>query len=319
MVDDNKEINISYETLFELLMREKNRDPIQKLGKTFYSDVADYIASKKQLLKSRKQDLATFSESDAMKIEVMIANVNKIVRELYEKREKKIVNMAISRCMTGSDMGDVSNLIADEARMYKDFVSLLLRFREEILARVISQDLGAAAKTILQQCKAGQEPVLPVQRAGGAGAAGTKEPIKSTIDTINTELPMKSTIEPIKSNIEKPGQDGKEEDSLGDSREDSGEDSGVDSAAAVKYEAGAPVIPKENAPQPKDSSDDVSSAKHGALNSELIVRFIVPVPRFIARDMQEYGPYEADEIATLPAEIANILITKKRVEEINSI
>jgi hypothetical protein len=32
--------------------------------------------------------------------------------------------------------------------------------------------------------------------------------------------------------------------------------------------------------------------------------------------MREYGPYEEEEVAKLPSEIANLLIQKERAEEI---
>ena len=49
-----------------------------------------------------------------------------------------------------------------------------------------------------------------------------------------------------------------------------------------------------------------------------MVRFIHAVPRFLGKELETYGPYEAEEIATLPEEIVNVLLQKNRVEEIKS-
>jgi len=45
----DEEIVVTHETLFELFRREKSRDELQKLSATFFSDVASYIKSKKEL------------------------------------------------------------------------------------------------------------------------------------------------------------------------------------------------------------------------------------------------------------------------------
>jgi hypothetical protein len=51
-------------------------------------------------------------------------------------------------------------------------------------------------------------------------------------------------------------------------------------------------------------------------SSSKLLRFLAPVPQFIGIDMREYGPYEEEEVAKLPSEIANLLIQKERAEEI---
>ena len=46
------------------------------------------------------------------------------------------------------------------------------------------------------------------------------------------------------------------------------------------------------------------------------IRFIHPVPKFLGRNLEKHGPFEADEIANLPKDISDILIRKGRAEEI---
>ena len=49
-MEETKEFNISYTTLFELLRREKDREELQKLQKTFFEDVKSYIQEKQKNL-----------------------------------------------------------------------------------------------------------------------------------------------------------------------------------------------------------------------------------------------------------------------------
>ena len=43
----------------------------------------------------------------------------------------------------------------------------------------------------------------------------------------------------------------------------------------------------------------------------VVVRFLKPIDQIVGSDLQKYGPFEAEEVATLPFENARALITKK--------
>ncbi len=47
-----------------------------------------------------------------------------------------------------------------------------------------------------------------------------------------------------------------------------------------------------------------------------LVRFMGYVPKFVGPELEEYGPFEEEDIANLPAEVADVLISKSRAEEI---
>ena len=83
-----KEVNITYETLFELLKRERDMSDLQKLEPSFISDFVDYLNEKKKT--SEKED-NLFSSGEKKKVEVQIDNARRLVKEIYERREKKIL------------------------------------------------------------------------------------------------------------------------------------------------------------------------------------------------------------------------------------
>ena len=47
---ETKEVNITYETLYELLKREKDMTDLQKLDSSFFNDFVDYLNEKKKML-----------------------------------------------------------------------------------------------------------------------------------------------------------------------------------------------------------------------------------------------------------------------------
>ena len=48
------------------------------------------------------------------------------------------------------------------------------------------------------------------------------------------------------------------------------------------------------------------------------VRFMSAVPKFLGRELEVYGPFEEEDVANLPGEVADVLIKKGRAEEINT-
>ena len=77
---------ITYETIFELLRREKDREALQKLEKTFFQDILGYLKEKKGIMVNQESTLAGTEEK--RKSEKQFENIKKLVREFYDRREK---------------------------------------------------------------------------------------------------------------------------------------------------------------------------------------------------------------------------------------
>ena len=129
------DIRITYETLFDLLRREKNREELQKLDKDFYDQVLAYLKEKKQALTKKGDELFVSAEREKLKIQFQ--NIRRIVKELYERREKKIINMAVNRARTGSDVIDTSNLLPSEKAFFSEQVNLLIKYKDNVLDSII--------------------------------------------------------------------------------------------------------------------------------------------------------------------------------------
>jgi len=209
---ETKEVNITYETLFELLKKEKDITDLQKLEPTFFNDFVDYLQDKKKLLD--KED-ALFSYEEKKKVEKQIDNARRIIKGLYERREKKILGIALTKSRTKSDVIDTSSFLENEKKFFDEIVKVLDIYRKDIINNII---------------------------------------------------------------------DGKQ----------------ISEAAKEKINEAA----SENA----ENKKEVKNTK--------LVRFLYAVPKFVGKELEEYGPYGEEDIANLPSEIAEILINKGRVEEI---
>jgi len=205
-----KDIIITFETLYDLLRREKTRQEIQKLDENFYKDLAKYISEKRDILGSQKQKQSVFTEQEIKKTQNQIDSILKIIRELYEIRENKIIQMALINSRTKSENNTVINLVPEEEGFYELVIKGLNQFRSNILHSVQ-----------------------------------------------NSNPPT--------------------------------------------------MIKKE---EPKDIKRDEKP------QNIKFIRFTETVPKFVGSDLQVYGPFEKEDVASLPTNIVSLLIKNNRAEEI---
>ena len=222
---ETKEVNITYETLFELLKRERDTTDLQKLEPTFFNNFVDYLNEKKKML--GKED-ALFSYDEKKKVEKQIENARRIIKGIYERREKKVLNIALTKSRTKSDVIDTSSFLDNERRFFDEIVKVLDVFRNEVINNVIDGK---------------QISILTIESKKINKAADEDAQIKSGTNTVAVE--NKEKVKNIK-----------------------------------------------------------------------LVRFLYAVPKFVGKELEEYGPFEEEDIANLPSDIADILIGKGRVEEI---
>ncbi|HLC50177.1 MAG TPA: hypothetical protein VJI97_02010 [Candidatus Nanoarchaeia archaeon] len=198
------------ELVFEDLSfeKEKDRTDLQKLEPSFFNDTISYIKEKKKILEAKTD--SPFANEEIKKTERQLENIYKIIKELYGRREKKIITMAMDRSRTQSNLIDTSVLLKEEKVFFDTLTALLDTYREQILLAVLNERI----------------PFLQ-----GFEYKKQKEEVK---------LVVKSTK---------------------------------------------------------------------------LVRFTGHVPKFVGTELEEYGPFEEEDIANLPIEIADVLINKSKAEE----
>ena len=82
---------ITYETLYEYLRKEKVYPELQQLDTDFFKKVTKYLEEKNNILESHSKKDSMFSKVEIEKTSRQISNIKKILKEIYEKRENKII------------------------------------------------------------------------------------------------------------------------------------------------------------------------------------------------------------------------------------
>lgn len=130
----DKEIAITYETLFDLLRREKSTEELQKLDKNVLANIVEYLKDKQGMLSVPQSQLVHEKE----KTEHQLKNIKRIIKELYDRRESKIINMSINKSRTQSSLINTETLLEHEKKLYEELNSILGIFRAKILGNVLN-------------------------------------------------------------------------------------------------------------------------------------------------------------------------------------
>lgn len=121
------ENEINYRYLRKIQQNEKNSPKLSALDFDFYQSVINYI---KDLEKRYKNDN---SEQKQKILNEEIINTKKIIENIYEMREKKIINAALSKARGGEP--DTKQLLENEKNLYNQITDMLKENRINLIEK----------------------------------------------------------------------------------------------------------------------------------------------------------------------------------------
>lgn len=116
---------INYKNLRKIQEIEKNSPVLSELKPDFYKSFIGYLK-----ILNKRLDLEKSSQKQIL-IRDEIENIKKIVINIYENREKKILLAAISKARGGNP--DLKNIIQEEKILFDSVYDLLLKLRKNAL------------------------------------------------------------------------------------------------------------------------------------------------------------------------------------------
>ena len=138
------DVIITYENLYEILRREKYRSELQKLDSNFYQSVVKYLKEKTAILESQSKKDSIFASTEVQKTQTQLKNVQKILKELYEKRENKIIQFALFTSRS-QNIQDTSIMLPEEEALYNHMRKALDTHRDGILLNLLQNKLPEVA------------------------------------------------------------------------------------------------------------------------------------------------------------------------------
>ena len=105
---------ITYEKLYEVLRLEKYKKELQKIDSDFFPKVIKYLEEKKAILQAQESKDSVFASQSVAKTKRQLENTKMILKELYERREGKIIQMALFNSRTNVDLQETDSLLGEE-------------------------------------------------------------------------------------------------------------------------------------------------------------------------------------------------------------
>lgn len=285
-------IKITLETLYDILCTEKKMGDLQKLEYSFFMDVINYLKEKQALLERRSSDDELFAAGERQKLEYELRSIKRIVKEIYEKREKKIIDIALNRSKTNSDIIDTSAMLPEEKGFYSIILETLNFFREGILLNLFKGELPK---------------LVTAKRIAGEFSAFSKfEPKPETQQGLLLRADGSSRAESgaIASGVIA-GNVGENSNAVLASQEGSAVSNAENTATIAIVASHAETEKKEETQTEEKQAEEKAKKK---------VRFIRPMPSFVWKDMKVYGPFDIGEETDIFPEVAELLVRKGRAE-----
>ncbi len=128
-------MTITYETLFEILRKEKNQEDLQTLEQDFFVEVEKYVREKSDKLNEnpRLNEFMEGHEQQMNALRTQISNIKRLIRDIFERRERKIIEMAVNKAKTGSNIVDTSALLPQEKLFFEEQINTITKFIENNL------------------------------------------------------------------------------------------------------------------------------------------------------------------------------------------
>jgi len=148
--------DINYKTLRKIQQQEKTSPVLTKIDRNFYQKFSEYLKNLQRIAEK---------EENSQKIKLFddeIQNTKKIAFNIYELREKKIIQAALSKVRGGKP--DLKNLLEIEKRLYDSLVKQIIVSREEILEQKLEKktDVKSAPETGKKEKKSNTNAIVRV-------------------------------------------------------------------------------------------------------------------------------------------------------------
>ena len=168
------DIQITYETLFDILRKERSLEELQSLDDNFLNEVVKYILERK----------AFFEKTNVMeqeKAKLQLKNIQRILKEIYERREQKIVRLSLNVIKTNNTgFVDKRNMLPTEKEFFDEISALLTKYKQGILLQIFQ----------------GRKPlIIPKELPTNNETETKEEPINNKVEETKEE---KSEIEETK-------------------------------------------------------------------------------------------------------------------------
>jgi DNA replication initiation complex subunit (GINS family) len=133
---------LSFEELRDAQRKERSSPGIQPLKPEFWKEVAEYMSNKMAKYQELSEGSSRFTDKVLAKFEREMRNAARVIVELYDLRERKILLLAWSEVATEEKV-DTRPLTPEEGELFSRMVQVSGRVRQDVLDKALA---GEASK-----------------------------------------------------------------------------------------------------------------------------------------------------------------------------
>jgi len=137
----------NYEDIYEISRNEKFSSDLQELTKEDLRKIKEYFKEKEKATQGQNQSTNLFATHNRAKVQIEISNASRVIKDLLERRERKLINRAVFNSRVDNSIRDTSNMLEIEEELYDQLIFVIKRFRKGFTA-TIDNDGNYPSKTM---------------------------------------------------------------------------------------------------------------------------------------------------------------------------
>ena len=141
----------NYEDIYEISRNEKFSSDLQELTKEDLRKIKEYFKEKEKATQGQNQSTNLFATHNRAKVQIEIGNASRVIKDLLERRERKLINRAVFNSRVENSIRDTSNMLEIEEELYDQLIFVIKRFRKGFTATIDND--GNYPSKIMQKLK----------------------------------------------------------------------------------------------------------------------------------------------------------------------
>ncbi len=107
----------NYEDIYEISRNEKFSSDLQELTKEDLRKIKEYFKEKEKGTQGQNQSTNLFATHNRAKVQIEIGNASRVIKDLLERRERKLINRAVFNSRIENSIRDTSNMLEIEEEL----------------------------------------------------------------------------------------------------------------------------------------------------------------------------------------------------------
>lgn len=196
----NDETKITFEAIYEILRAEKKNEELTKLGPSFLADATAYL-----------KDRQSSALPDDELTQKQISNVKRMLTEIVERRETKIIKLAMHAARLLTSFADKSKLTDVELALFSDLNTRMRGYRATVLESMLKGTFSVPKNPVAQEHKTPQAKTLQAQPQAEEetkqAKTSKKEPLLETAPSEPAGEPQAQQTQDLKTSTQPPAAD----------------------------------------------------------------------------------------------------------------